>query len=138
MSDFNAWNTAIINEFRANDGKVGGQFEGTPLLLLHTTGAKTGAERINPLAYTKDGERLIIIASKGGAPRNPDWYYNILANPSVTVEVGGEHFPARATAAEGPERTRLFEQMAAQMPGFADYQRNTSRAIPVIVLERTT
>jgi deazaflavin-dependent oxidoreductase (nitroreductase family) len=138
MSDFNAWNTAIINEFRANNGKVGGQFEGTPLLLLHTTGAKSGAERINPLAYTKDGERLIIIASKGGAPTNPDWYYNLLANPSVTVEVGSEHFAARATAAAEPERTRLFEQMAAQMPGFADYQRNTPRTIPVIVIERTT
>ncbi|HEY0734218.1 MAG TPA: nitroreductase family deazaflavin-dependent oxidoreductase [Herpetosiphonaceae bacterium] len=137
MSDFNAWNTAIINEFRANNGKVGGRFEGTPLLLLHTTGAKSGVERINPLAYTQDGERLIIIASKGGAPTNPDWYYNILANSAVTVEVGNEHFPARATAAEEPERTRLFEQMAAAMPGFADYQRNTPRTIPVIVLERT-
>ncbi|HEY0605849.1 MAG TPA: nitroreductase family deazaflavin-dependent oxidoreductase [Herpetosiphonaceae bacterium] len=137
MSDFNAWNTAIINEFRANNGKVSGRFEGTPLLLLHTTGAKSGVERINPLAYTQDGERLIIIASKGGAPTNPDWYHNILANPAVTVEVGNEHFPARAIAAEEPERTRLFEQMAAVMPGFADYQRNTSRTIPVIVLERT-
>lgn len=137
MSDFNTWNAAITSEFRANNGKVGGRFEGTPLLLLHTTGARSGVERINPLAYTTDGERFIIIASKGGAPTNPDWYYNILANPVVTIEVGSEHFPARATAAEEPERTRLFEQMAAQMPGFADYQRNTSRTIPVIVLERT-
>lgn len=138
MSDVHAWNAAIINEFRANNGKVGGQFEGAPLLLLHTTGAKSGAERINPLAYTQDGERLVVIASKGGAPTNPDWYYNILANPVVTVEVGSEQFQARATAAEEPERTRLFEQMAAHMPGFADYQRNTPRTIPVVVLERTT
>ena len=137
MSDFNTWNTAIINEFRANNGKVGGRFEGGTLLLLHTTGARSGVERINPLAYMQDGERFIIIASKGGAPTNPDWYYNILANPAVTIEVGSEHFPARATVAEEPERTRLFEQMATQMPGFAEYQRNTSRTIPVIVLERT-
>lgn len=137
MSDFKEWNTAVIDEFRANNGKVGGRFEGAPLLLLHTTGAKSGVERINPLAYTKDGERFIIIASKGGAPTHPDWYYNVLATPGVTVEVGDEHFPAHATAAEEPERTRLFEQMAAVMPGFADYQRNVSRTIPVIVLERT-
>ncbi|MBV9786863.1 MAG: nitroreductase family deazaflavin-dependent oxidoreductase, partial [Chloroflexi bacterium] len=120
MSDYNAWNTAIINEFRANNGKVGGRFEGGTLLLLHTTGARSGVERINPLAYTTDGERFIIIASKGGAPTHPDWYYNILANSAVTIEVGSEHFPARATVAEEPERTRLFEQMAAQMPGFAE------------------
>lgn len=136
MSDFNAWNATIINEFRANNGKVGGQFEGAPLLLLHTTGARSGMARINPLAYTRDGERFVVIASKGGAPTNPDWYYNILANPTVTVEVGSEQFQARATVAAEPERTRLFEQMAARMPGFAEYQRNTTRTIPVIVLER--
>jgi deazaflavin-dependent oxidoreductase (nitroreductase family) len=138
MSDVNTWNVAIINEFRANNGKVGGQFEGAPLLLLHTTGAKSGTVRVNPLAFTHDGERFVVIASKGGAPTNPDWYYNILANPLVTVEVGSEQFQARATAAAEPERTRLFEQMAAQMPGFAEYQRNTARTIPVVVLERMT
>lgn len=137
MDDLNAWNTSIINEFRANGGKVGGQFEGGTLLLLHTTGAKSGNRRVNPLAYTKDGERFVIIASKAGAPSNPDWYYNVLANPAVTLEVGTEQFQARATVASEPERTRLFEQMAAQMPGFAEYQRNTSRTIPVVVLERT-
>lgn len=136
MNDVHAWNAAIIKEFRENNGKVGGQFEGAPLLLLHTTGARSGAERINPLAYTRDGDRLVIIASKGGAPTNPDWYYNILANSQVSVELGSEHFPARATVAEEPERTRLFDQMVAQMPGFADYQRNTTRTIPVVVLER--
>ena len=136
MSDPNAWNTAIIAEFRANAGKVGGQFEGAPLLLLHTTGAKSGQERVNPLAYTTDGERWIVIASKGGAPTNPDWYYNILANPDVTLEVGTEAVQARAYAAEEPERARLFAQMAERMPGFGNYQRNTTRIIPVVVLER--
>lgn len=138
MDDLNAWNAGIINEFRANGGKVGGQFEGAPLLLLHTTGARSGIARINPLAYAQDGERIVVIASKAGAPTNPDWYYNILANPTVTVEVGTEQFQARATAAAEPERTRLFEQVATAMPGFAEYQRNTSRTIPVVVLERIT
>lgn len=136
VSDYNAWNAAIIKEFRENEGKVGGQFAGTPLLLLHTVGAKSGQERVNPLAYTTDGERLVVIASKGGAPSNPDWYYNVLANPQVTVEVGTDQFRARATAPDEPERTRLFDQMAARMPGFAEYQRNIQRRIPVIVLER--
>ena len=138
MNDIHAWNTSIINEFRDNGGKVGGQFEGATLLLLHTTGAKSGNVRVNPLVYTKDGERFVVIASKAGAPTNPDWYYNVLANPTVTVEAGTEQFQARAIAASEPERTRLFEQMAAQMPGFAEYQRNTSRTIPVVVLERIT
>jgi deazaflavin-dependent oxidoreductase (nitroreductase family) len=132
----NAWNAAIIGEFRANAGNVGGQFAGTSLLLLHTTGAKSGQVRVNPLAYTKDGERFVVIASKGGAPTNPDWYYNVLANPTVTVEVGTEQFQARAGDVTEPERTRLYNQMAAKMPGFAAYQRNTSRTIPVVVLER--
>jgi deazaflavin-dependent oxidoreductase (nitroreductase family) len=89
------------------------------------------------VAYTKDGDRLVIIASKGGAPTNPDWYYNLLAHPDVTVELGKESFQARASIPERAERDRLFDQMAAQMPGFADYQRNTKRVIPVVVLERT-
>lgn len=138
MNDLHAWNAAIINEFRANGGKVGGQFEGASLLLLHTTGAKSGMARVNPLVYMQDGERLLIAASKAGAPTSPDWYHNILAHPTVTVEVGSEQFQARATAAAEPERTRLFEQMAGAMPGFAEYQRNTSRVIPVVVLERIT
>lgn len=136
MSDFNDWNRAIIEEFRANGGKVGGQFAGAPMLLLHTTGAKSGQQRINPLVYSTDGDRMVIIASKGGAPTNPDWYYNLVANPSVKLEVGTEQFEARATVPSGEERTRLFEQMAARMPGFAEYQRNTTRVIPVVVLER--
>ena len=134
MNDPNEWNRKIIEEFRANEGKVGGQFANTPLLLLHTTGAKSGLPRINPVAYLNDGERYVIIASKGGAPTNPDWYYNVAANPEVDVEVGTEQFSARAAIAEEPERTQLFEKMAAKNPGFAEYQRKTKRIIPVIVL----
>lgn len=137
MSDMNEWNKKVIAEFRANGGKVGGQFEGAPLLLLHTVGAKSGQTRINPLVYTVDGDRFIIIASKGGAPSSPDWYYNIVAHPDVTVEIGTEQFPVHATIAEEPERTRLYDQQAALMPNFAEYQRNTSRRIPVVILERT-
>lgn len=138
MSNVNDFNKRTIEEFRANGGKVGGRFANSTLLLLTTTGAKSGRARTNPVAYTTDGDHLIIIASKGGAPTNPDWYYNLKANPDVTVEVGREQFPARAVVAEGSERDRLFSQMAEVMPGFADYQRNTDRQIPVIVLERIT
>jgi len=127
-------NKSIIDEFRTHEGKVGGPFEGKTLLLLHTKGAKSGQERINPTAYVKDGDRFVVIASKGGAPTNPDWYYNILANPLVTVEVGTEKFQARATVAEEPERTRLYNKMVEMMPGFDDYRRKTTRVIPVIVL----
>ena len=127
-------NRKIVNEFRANDGKVGGHFEGKTLLLLHTKGAKSGQERINPVAYVRDGDRLVVIASKGGAPTNPSWYYNILANPLVTVEVGTEKFQAHATVTEEPERTRLYNKMVEMMPGFDDYRRKTARVIPVIVL----
>lgn len=137
MTSYNDFNQAIIAEFRANGGKVGGQFEGAPMLLLTTTGAKSGQPRVSPLVYTTDGDRLVIIASKGGAPTNPDWFANLRANPTVTVEVGSEQFQARAVVAEGEERDRLFNQMAAQMPGFAEYQRNTSRLIPVVLLERS-
>ncbi len=136
MSNANEWNKAIIAEFRANSGKVGGQFANTPLLLLHTTGVKSGQERVNPLAYTTDGDQLVVIASKGGAPTNPDWYYNLVANPEVTLEVNTEQFQAEATIPAEPERTRLFNQMATAMPGFAEYQRNTTRVIPVVVLTR--
>ena len=105
MSD---WNKKIIEEFRANEGQVGGYFENMTLLLLHTTGAKSGLPRLNPAAYTEDGDRLVIIASKGGADTHPNWYYNVVANPHVTVEVGSEKYDAIATVAEEPERTRLY------------------------------
>lgn len=134
MSSPNNWNQATINEFRANAGKVGGRFEGKTLLLLHTIGAKTGQERINPVAYVRDGDRLVIVASKGGAPTNPDWYYNLLAHPLVTVEVGIEQFQARAKIASEPERTRYYHQMIEMLPSFAEYQQKTKRVIPVIVL----
>lgn len=136
MSSPNEWNNAIIKEFRANNGKVGGNFAEMPLILLHTIGAKSGEERINPVAYTMDGDRLVIIASKGGAPTHPDWYYNIAANPSVTVELGTEQFEAQAAITDEPERTRLYRQMAAIRPNFAEYEKKTTRKIPVIVLTR--
>ena len=136
MGNPNDWNKAIIEEFRANGGKVGGQFADMPLLLLHTTGAKSQQPRVNPVAYTTDGDRLVVFASKGGAPTNPDWYYNLVAQPLVTVEVGTEQFQTQAAIAAEPERIRLYDQMAAGRPNFAEYQRNTTRAIPVIVLTR--
>ena len=136
MSMQNERNMAIIQEFRANAGKVGGPFAGRSLLLLHTIGAKSGQPRINPVACVSDGDRLVIIASKGGGPTNPDWYYNIRANPLVTVETGSEQFQARATVAAEPERTRLYNKMVEMMPGFAEYQEKTSRVIPVIILTR--
>lgn len=137
MNTQNDRNQAIIDEFRANGGRVGGPFAGRTLLLLHTLGAKSGQPRVNPVACLRDGERLVIIASKGGAPTNPDWYYNLVAHPLVTVEVGMEQFQARATIAVEPERTRLYDAMVVEMPGFADYQRHTARVIPVISLTRT-
>jgi len=133
MSDFNK---GIIEEFRANGGVVGGHFDGMNLLLVHTTGAKSGLERINPVAQIMDGDRYVIIASKGGAPTNPDWYYNIKANPEVTIEVGTQKFPALAAITEEPERSELFEKMASQYPGFEDYKEKTKRVIPVVTLTR--
>ncbi|MBL8127546.1 MAG: nitroreductase family deazaflavin-dependent oxidoreductase [Chloroflexia bacterium] len=133
MNDFN---TQVIAEFRANEGKVGGPFAGAPMILITTTGAKSGQPRVAPLVYTTDGDRYVVIASKGGAPTNPDWYYNIAANPEITVEIGGETFPARAEIAAEPERTRLFDAQAALMPGFREYQNNTTRVIPVITISR--
>ena len=134
MSNPNERNMVIIQEFRANAGKVGGPFAGKSLLLLHTIGAKSGQPRINPVACIRDGDRLVIIASKGGAPTNPDWYYNILVNPLVSVETGTEQFQALASIAVEPERTRLYNQMVEMMPGFAEYQRKTTRVIPVVIL----
>jgi deazaflavin-dependent oxidoreductase (nitroreductase family) len=138
-NSMNDWNKAIIEEFRANGGKVGGPFEGGTLLLLTTTGAKSGKQRVSPLAYTADGDRFIIIASKAGAPTNPDWYYNLLAHPTATVEVGTEQFEVKATPVlEEPERSRLYAKMVERMPGFADYERKTTRKIPVVLLEKVS
>lgn len=126
-------NQTLIEQHRANGGKTDFPL---PLLLLTTTGAKSGQPRTTPVAYSRDGDRYIIIASKGGAPTHPDWYHNLLAHPLVTVEVGGETFQARATVAEGAEWERLYEQHGAEMPGFLEYRKKTSRHIPVIILER--
>ena len=134
MSELNERNQKIIDEFRANHGKVGGRFEGRTLLLLHTLGTKSEKERNNPVAYVRDDDRFVVIASKGGAPTNPDWYYNILQNPQVTIEVGSEKHQAQAVVAEEPERTRLYNKMVEVMPGFDEYRRRTTRVIPVILL----
>ena len=134
MIDFNQ---RTIDEFRANNGKVGGYFAGANMLLLHTVGAKTGQPRTNPMVYISDGDRLVVIASKGGADTNPDWYYNLLANPIVTVELGNEQFQARATpVTEEPERSHLYAKMVEHRPAFAEYEKKTSRKIPAIILER--
>lgn len=132
----NEFNKKVITEFRANQGKVSGRFANTPILLLTTTGAKNGKTYTNPLAYTKDGDRLVVIASFGGAPKNPSWYDNLVAHPEVTVEVGTERFKAKATVTSGEERQRLYDRQAEQMPNFAEYAKKTTRQIPVIVLTR--
>jgi len=136
MNNPNNWNQATIDEFRANSGKVGGGFAGKTLLLLHTIGAKSGKERINPLVYVKDGDRMAITATKGGAPTNPDWYYNLLAHPVVTVEVGTEQFQVRAEVAPEPDRTRLYNLFIETLPRYADYVQRTTRVIPVFILTR--
>lgn len=133
MSD---WNTKIIEEFRATGGKVGGQFEGAPLLLLHSTGAKSGQDRVAPVMYLADGDDLVVFASKAGADTNPDWFHNLKANPDTRVEVGADTVAVRARVAEGEERDRLFDRQKAAYPGFADYEAGTDRVIPVVVLER--
>jgi deazaflavin-dependent oxidoreductase (nitroreductase family) len=133
MSD---WNTKIIAEFRATGGKVGGPFEGAPLLLLHSTGAKSGQDRVAPVMYLADGDDLVVFASKAGADTNPDWFHNLKANPDTRVEVGADTVAVRARVAEGEERDRLFDRQKAAYPGFADYEAGTDRVIPVVVLER--
>ena len=138
MSDnVNAWNRNIIDEFRANNGVVGGTFEGTTIALLHTTGAKTGKERTNPLVASVENGRLFVFASAGGADANPDWYHNLVANPQVTVEFGAETFPATAKVLDGPERDEIFALQAAKSPTFAGYQAKTPRLIPVVELVRS-
>ena len=136
MTTPNDWNNAVIKEFRENGGKVGGRFEGAPVLLLTTKGAKTGKTRVNPMMYLPKGNRMFVFASKAGAPTNPDWYHNLIANPDVTVEVGTETFPARATPLTGEERDEIYAKQASLYPGFADYEKRTTRKIPVVVLIR--
>jgi deazaflavin-dependent oxidoreductase (nitroreductase family) len=136
MPDMKEFNQRVIRDFRANGGKVGGQMENIPLLLMTMTGAKSGRTITLPLAYSTDGDRIVVIASYAGAPNNPSWYHNLIAYPVVTVELGGEKYQARATVAAGAERDRLFKQQADKLPIFNEYQQKTARRIPVFVLER--
>jgi deazaflavin-dependent oxidoreductase (nitroreductase family) len=138
MARRNEWNEKIIAEFRANGGKVGGRFEGAPMLLLHSTGAKSGQLRVNPMMYQQVGESFAVFASKGGAPTNPDWYYNLVANPRATVEVGTESFEVNARVARGEERERIWNIQKQCYPGFAEYEKQVAREIPVVILERAT
>jgi deazaflavin-dependent oxidoreductase (nitroreductase family) len=132
MSD---WNRKIIEEFRANGGKVGGNFEGAPLLILHSKGRRTGEPRENPMMYQQVGDALAVFASKGGAPTNPDWFHNVVADPDVSVELGAERFDVKARVAEGEERERIWTEQKKRYSGFADYEKGTSREIPVVILE---
>lgn len=135
MSD---WNRNVIEEFRTNEGRVGGNWEGRTLLLLHHTGAKTGTERVNPLGYQRlSDDSVAIFASKGGAPTTPDWFYNIVAHPDVKVEIGTETFAARARVAEGAEREAIWERQKLDWPAFAEYEEKTTgiREIPVVILD---
>lgn len=137
MSDTNDWNKKVIEEFRANSGEVGGQFEGAPVLLLHTTGVKSGLERVNPMMYLEESDHVFVFASKAGADSDPDWYRNLVANPDVDVELGPETFAARALPVTGTERDRLYAIQANRFPGFAEYEAQTTRLIPVVELVRT-
>ncbi len=132
----NDWNKQIIEEFHANAGKVGGPFEGATLLLLHTIGAKSGQPRINPLVYYSENGRIFIFASKAGAPTNPDWYHNIVAHPDVNVEIGTEEFPVTGVVLGEKERDEIYAKNAVQNPGFAEYEKKTTRKIPVVELVR--
>ena len=131
MTDYNA---KIIEEFRANHGRVGGSFEGAPLLLLRSTGARSGQERVSPMMYLADGDRYLVFASKAGAPDNPDWYHNLKANPDATIEVGDDTVDVRAEELSRAERDEKYAEQAALYPGFADYERKTDRIIPVLAL----
>jgi deazaflavin-dependent oxidoreductase (nitroreductase family) len=132
----NDWNTAIITEFRANQGRVGGNFEGAPVLLLHTTGKRSGKERVNPMMYLDEDGRIYVFASKAGHHAHPDWYHNLVANSRVTVELGTDTFEATATPVEREERDRIYAVQASRYPGFAEYQQKTTRVIPVVELVR--
>jgi len=132
----NDWNDQIISEFRANEGQVGGNFQGAPLLLLHSTGAKTGVERVRPMMYRNVGTDFAVFASKAGAPKNPAWFHNLLATPDAVVEVGTETISVHARVISGMERKSIWEAQKTEFPGFADYEAKTTREIPVVILER--
>jgi deazaflavin-dependent oxidoreductase (nitroreductase family) len=137
MADTNDWNQKIIEEFRANEGKVGGQFEGAPVLLLTSTGAKSGRRHTTPMMYLQGDNGVYVFASKAGAPTNPDWFHNLVANPTVTVELGTDQYDATAAPLEGAERDRVYAEQAKLYTGFAEYQEKTSRVIPVVELVRS-
>lgn len=137
MSNPEDWNAQIIEEFRNNGGEVGGQFAGAPLLLLTTTGARSGRQRVNPMMYLAEGERMFVFASKAGAPTNPDWFHNLVANPKAVVEVGTDKFDVDATVLEEEERSRVYAEQATRFPRFAEYQASTDRVIPVVALTRS-
>jgi deazaflavin-dependent oxidoreductase (nitroreductase family) len=136
LTSINERNARVIEEFRSNGGQLSGDRAGSDMLLLSTTGAKSGELRVNPVAYLADGDRLLVFASKGGGPTSPDWYHNLVANPLVTVEVGTETYEAGATALTGEERDRLYAKQAALRPVFAEYEQKTTRKIPVVALTR--
>ena len=136
MSEMIDFNAQVIAEFRANDGEVGGPFAGATVLLLTTTGARSGLERVNPVVCRREGDAVYVFASKAGAPTNPDWYHNLVAHPAVRVEVGTDAYPARAVVLEGAERDRIYDAQAAEVPAFAEYQAGTERVIPVVRLDR--
>jgi deazaflavin-dependent oxidoreductase (nitroreductase family) len=136
MSEVNDWNVKVIEEFRANEGKVGGPFEGAPVLLLHTNGARSGLERVNPMMYLEESGRVFVFASKSGADTDPDWYRNLVVNSDVTVEMGTGTFAATAEPIVGTERDRIYAVQADLNPGFAEYQMKTTRVIPVVELIR--
>jgi deazaflavin-dependent oxidoreductase (nitroreductase family) len=130
----NDWNKTIIDEFRANGGKVGGPFEGAPLLLLHTKGARTQSTRINPVVFLETEDRMFVFASKAGADTSPDWYYNLIAHPSIAIEIGSETYDVTATPLAGAERDRIYTIQAERLANFAEYQAKTDRIIPVVEL----
>ncbi len=140
MSEANDFNQQVIEEFRANDGKVGGPFDGFPLVLVHHTGAKSGVERVNPLVYQRlDDNSIAIFASKGGAPTNPDWYYNLVANLHTSVEIGTERYDVTARVAPSEERAKIWEAQKEAFPNFAEYETTAGdREIPVVVLDKIT
>jgi deazaflavin-dependent oxidoreductase (nitroreductase family) len=140
MSEADNFNQQIVDEFRANDGKVGGTFEGFPLVLVHHTGAKSGIERVNPLAYQRLGDDSVaVFASKGGAPTNPDWFHNLVANPNTSIEIGTQRYDVTARVATGEEREKIWEAQTTAFPNFAEYEATTGgREIPVVVLDKVT
>jgi deazaflavin-dependent oxidoreductase (nitroreductase family) len=127
----------VIAEFRSNEGKVGGQFEGAPVLLLHTTGAKSLLARVNPMMYLNLDDRIYVFASKAGAATSPDWFHNLVATSRVSVELGAESFEATATVLAEPDRSRIYAVQAQRYPGFAEYENMTTRIIPVVELSRS-